>query len=434
MLRRLFSNASKFRNCASGNIAILFGLAVMPIVLAAGSALDYSYAAMARTKLNSSADAAALAAVSQSMMHLSAAQAEASALSMFQADAGTITGVTLDSVLVSVSEAGGTRIAEVSYAARSATALLGIANIAYLGLGGQATASSTLPAYIDFYLLLDNTPSMGVAATTADISRMVNNTPDQCAFACHDLSDGNNYYNLAKKLGVAMRIDVVRTATQQLMDTATAYQSLANQFRVAIYTFGTSATAPGLTTVQTLTTNLAGAKKAASAIDLMTIPYQNYAYDTITNFGPVFTGLNKTISNPGNGSTASSRQKIVMFVSDGTADRALGSPPCSRPTTTGKDPKTGASYVRCQEPFDVSYCTTLKNRGIKVAVLYTTYLPLPTNAWYNNWIAPFQSQLATNMQSCASPGLFFEVNPSQGIAEAMLALFKEAMSQARLTH
>jgi hypothetical protein len=38
------------------------------------------------------------------------------------------------------------------------------------------------------------------------------------------------------------------------------------------------------------------------------------------------------------------------------------------------------------------------------------------------------------MQSCASPGLFFEVNPSQGIAEAMLALFKEAMSQARLTH
>jgi hypothetical protein len=99
----------------------------------------------------------------------------------------------------------------------------------------------------------------------------------------------------------------------------------------------------------------------------------------------------------------------------------------------GSDPQTGKNYVRCQEPLNVSYCTTLKNRGVKVAVLYTTYLPLPTNAWYNTWIAPFASQIATNMQSCASPGLYFEVSPSQGISDAMNALFKKAVAQARLT-
>jgi hypothetical protein len=45
-----------------------------------------------------------------------------------------------------------------------------------------------MPLYIDFYLLLDNSPSMGVGATPADVAKMVNNTPDACAFACHDTS------------------------------------------------------------------------------------------------------------------------------------------------------------------------------------------------------------------------------------------------------
>jgi hypothetical protein len=54
---------------------------------------------------------------------------------------------------------------------------------------------------------------MGVAATPADVAKMVANTPDQCAFACHDLSTApNDYYSKAKSLGVTMRIDVLRTA------------------------------------------------------------------------------------------------------------------------------------------------------------------------------------------------------------------------------
>jgi hypothetical protein len=71
---------------------------------------------------------------------------------------------------------------------------------------------------------------------------------------------------------------------------------------------------------------------------------------------------------------------------------------------------------------------------VQIAVLYTTYLPLPTNAWYNQWIAPFSSQISTNMQSCASPGLYFEVSPTQGISDAMTALFEKTVEQARLTH
>jgi hypothetical protein len=88
--------------------------------------------------------------------------------------------------------------------------------------------------------------------------------------------------------------------------------------------------------------------------------------------------------------------------------------------------------VRTIQPIDPSYCTAIKNRGIQIAVLYTTYLPLPTNAFYNSYVDPFVSSINPTMQSCASPGLFFEVSPTQGIAQAMIALFQKAVANAHI--
>ena len=48
----------------SGNVAILFGIACIPVVSAAGCAVDYSMATRMRAKLQSAADAASVAAVS----------------------------------------------------------------------------------------------------------------------------------------------------------------------------------------------------------------------------------------------------------------------------------------------------------------------------------------------------------------------------------
>jgi len=96
---------------------------------------------------------------------------------------------------------------------------------------------------------------------------------------------------------------------------------------------------------------------------------------------------------------------------------------CTKATTGG----------RCQEPIDTSFCKPLKDKGIKIAVLYTTYLPLPNNSWYNSWIKPFQSQIPTKMAECASPGLYFEVTPTDGIAQAMNALFLKVIRMPRIT-
>ena len=425
----------QFCGAKRGNVMLTFALTLVPLMGAVGAAVDYSRANNFRSQLQAAADAAAVGSVAKSSPAMAAAGSMSSdgaipagvtdALKIFNAQLiGKTAWFTNLTSSATVAKTNGTVTSVVNFSANVPTTVMGVFGKNNVTVTGTAKAATGMATYIDFYLLLDNTPSMGVGATTADINTMVNNTSDKCAFACHDLSASpNDYYSKAKSLGVTMRIDVLRTATQQLMDTAKATENFANQFRMAIFTFGTSCTNTGFSTVQTLTSNLTTAKTAAGNIDLMTIPYQGYNNDQCTNFDDVLSDVNSAIPAPGTGTTAASPQKYLFFVSDGVAD-ANNPTSCSKPLTGG---------TRCQEPIDTASCTTIKNRGIKIAVLYTTYLPLPTNAWYNSWIAPFQSEIPTKMQSCASPGLYFEVSPSQGISDAMNALFKKAVSQAHLT-
>ena len=423
----------QFRRDSSGNVAIIFALALVPLIGFVGAGVDYSVANKIRTKLLAAADAASISAIAKASSGMTSAASmtgdgpvtsgSGDAVKFFKAEIQSDGGYTLDSVTAEVTKTGSTVTATVKFAASVPTSLVGLLGFSSIPIGGTASAANNLPVFIDFHLLLDNTPSMGVGATPADVATMVANTSDKCAFACHDKSDSNNYYKLAKKLGVTMRIDVLRTATQQLMDTAAQTAAFSNQFRMAIYTFGAKAEATGLTTISALTSNLSSAKAQANAIDLMTIPYQNYNSDQQTDFDSVLTAVNKAITTPGTGTSSASPQKVLFFVSDGVAD-AYNPSGCSQKTTSGG---------RCQEPIDTSFCKTIKDRGIKIAVLYTTYLPLPTNSWYQTWIAPFAGKIGSTMEACASPGFYFEVSPTDGISQAMSALFQKAVAQARLT-
>jgi hypothetical protein len=351
------------------------------------------------------------------------------ATNIFNGNMAGVTGYTLNSMTPAVTKTGSAITSNVVFSADVPTAFLGVMGKSSMTVGGSSTSTVSMPLYIDFHLLLDNSPSMGVGATPADVATMVTHTSDSCAFACHDLNDPNNYYNLAKSLGVTTRIDVLRQATQNLMDTAAATQTYTSQFRMAIYDFGGSSNTQGLRALFALSSSLSAAKTAAGNIDLMTVNGQNNNGDQDTGFTAIFPAINTLITTPGPG-TSASPQKFLFFVSDGVADEANNN--CIKPTTGG----------RCQSPIDPRLCTTIKSRGVKIAVLYTTYLALPTNSWYNTWIAPFNlgpygpspnSQIALNMASCASPGLFFEVSPTQGISSAMNALFQKAVAEAHIS-
>lgn len=406
-----------------GSYAVIFAIALTPIIVAIGAAIDFSNVIAVKARLSNVADAAALAGVAYQTTQPSAAVAKTQVNNMFNGALSTYTGAISKTVATTVTDTAAGRTIVVNYTGVVSTYFMGIVGINTVNVSGSATAAAGLPTYIDFYLLLDNSPSMGVGATPTDIAKMVNNTSDKCAFACHDLSNKNSYYKKAKSLGVTMRIDVVRTATQSLMDTAKNTAAVADQFRVAIYSFGASATNIGLTTIAPLTSNLSNAKSQAAALDLMTVPNNNYNNDQHTPFDTIIPAMNAAIPTPGTGEANSTPQKVMFFVSDGVADQYLPVG-CTRPTTGG----------RCQQPITVSLCTAIKNRGIKIAVLYTTYQPLPTNDWYNTWIGPFAGTIGTLMKSCASPGLYFEVSPTDGISEAMAALFQRAIASPRITN
>jgi Flp pilus assembly protein TadG len=432
----------RFARDRRGNIAVIFAFCCVPLITVVGCAVDYARATQIRSKLQAAADAASVGSVAKASPAFVAAGSMTSdgaipagvtdANNIFNANMTNQTGYTLGSITPTVVKSGSTVTSTVSFSASINTMFLGVIGKTALSVSGTSTSTASMPLYVDFYLLLDNSPSMGVAATPADVTKMVNNTSDKCAFACHDYNDANNYYNLAKTLGVTTRIDVLRSATQSLMDTAGATQTYSNQFRMAIYDFGASSKTIGLRALFSLSASLSSAKTAAGGIDLMGVFGNNDSYtaDKDTQFSTVFPAISSAISAPGAG-TSASPMKYLFFVSDGVADEYNTG--CTKPTVSGG---------RCQSPIDVSLCTTIKSRGIKIAVLYTTYLQLPTNSWYMTYIDPFNkgpfgpspnSEIAQNMQSCASPGLYFEVSPTQGISDAMNALFKKAVADARIS-
>ncbi|HWU65175.1 MAG TPA: pilus assembly protein [Ensifer sp.] len=427
-----------FLNDRSGNFGIMTALLIVPIIGVAGLAVDFTNALTVKSKLQGAGDAAALAAIATSSPGVQAAFAmngngtipiaESDAKAFFRAQLQNVSGYTIDAVDASIVKTGNQITSVVNYKATVTTLLSQVLGHPIVQVAGHATATYETAMYRNFYLLLDNTPSMGVAATPSDIDTMVNNTPDKCAFACHVVkSDGtedpSSYYTLAKNLGVTTRINVVAKATAALMDEARNDRQNVNQYRMGVYTFGQKAETAGLSEVVAPTTDLVTAKTSASKIDLMSIPYQGYNDDQLTSFDSALTQLALKMGTAGDGTSLNSPQKIIYMVSDGVGDS-------NKPTSCTKQL---ADATRCQEPIDTRICDTLKKQGYTIAILYTTYLPLPTNDWYNTWISPFQSQIGTNMKTCASPGLYFEVSPTQGISDAMSALFKKIVSMPRLT-
>ncbi len=417
-------------------MATMMGLTAIPLIFAVGAGVDYGTANMAKAKLDAVADTAALAAVDHQAITGTPAAAQTTAQNSFNAQAVNLPNVTVSNLSATVTDSTTGRTAVVSYTATKSNTFMGIFGYPSTAITGSSTAQAGLTTNIDFYLLLDNSPSMNIAATSAGITAMVAATSAQggCAFACHESDPsadnlgnpgGEDNYTLAQKLGVVTRMQNLASATQSLMSSASSMEGSNNQqYQMAIYTFNNSS----LNTIQLLTSNLANAQTAAANINVEEVYSNNWLTktnqnnDTDTNFESAMSAINTIMPLPGTGTPASTPQEVLFIVSDGVDDEVASS--CSQ----------SLDGNRCQQPFNTTWCTTVKNRGIQIAVLYTDYLPLPTNSWYNNWIAPFQNQIAPNMESCASPGMFFSVTTDGDITAAMQTLFQQAVAAARLTH
>jgi Flp pilus assembly protein TadG len=413
------------------NVALIFALSAAPAIFLTGMGVDYTLASGRQAQLNSIADAAALTAITPAMLSQTGSAVTTAVANSFNAQASAIPNISYDpaNVKVTMKTVGAKRVVSVSYTAASQNTFPNVLGQTTIPIAGSSQATAGLAPNIDFYLLLDDSPSMAIAATQAGIATMVANTSSQggCAFGCHEThpsSDGlgnpggEDNYALARNLGVTLRIDLLRQAAQNLMSTAqTTETSNHAQYRMATYTFDVA-----LNKVGALTSNLSSAASSAGNVNLLQVYSNNWLTasnsnnDADTNYDAAMTGLNSAMPNPGSGTgvAGDSPQEVMFLVTDGVEDESV-------------------SGGRQQSLINTNLCTTIKNRGVRIAVLYTTYLPLPTNSWYNSYISGFQPNIGPTLASCASPGLYFQVQTGGDISAALSNLFQLAVQSAYLS-
>jgi len=188
---RLRALISSFLADARGNVAVITALSALPIISAIGCVVDYSMATTIKTKLQAAADAATLAAVSANSPLVATAKAMTGngavsngatyTQNFFDSNLSSSpanTGYSSPTRTATVTKSGTTVSATLSFTAQVPTFFLGIIGHPTIALTGQSTSSYTLPSYIDFYLMLDVSGSMGMPSTTAEMTRLQSVNPD----------------------------------------------------------------------------------------------------------------------------------------------------------------------------------------------------------------------------------------------------------------
>lgn len=455
MLRLL----SRFLSATKGNVAMMFGLTAVPLIFGLGMGVDYSSAAQRRLRINAIADATALFAVTPTQLALPNATVHASAVALFEAQVTGMYGVqytpgTVNVTITPSTNANGgiTRSVTVSYTALSTNAFGGILGVKTIAIGGISASNGSFAPNIDFYLMIDDSPSMAIGATTTDMNNLMALTQSQggCAFGCHESNakqydtglgnpGGEDNYALAKSQNppITLRIDVVNNAVQQMIKAAQTPPSGVT-YRMGSYTFDyfVNQLAPSLSgaafdptnsTQQRVENNLSDVKTLTANLNVVTVFKPGWITSSIndneadTNFGLALNDMNSIIPKPGNGTIAlgDTPQAVLFIVSDGVVDEPNGS--------------VGSRIISAIN-LHQDLCTTIKNRGIRIAFLYTTYVPIPSNYFYNDYVAPFQSSIGSPYaQACASPGLYTEVDSNGDIVSALQNLFNAATKTAHLT-
>lgn len=414
-IRHALSSVADFCANRRGNVGLLFAFTLPIILVGAGGAIDYSLRNDAYTKLMSCADEAALAAVSLQGLSNSQADAQAASLDFFRSTCPTgaaqLADVSLQKAGADVSDANGSRVASVSFIASRQTQFLQLIGIATLPIVGTSVAkggSSSTP-YIDFYALLDNSPSMGLGATDSDQTRLQALTPDQCAFACHIAGSATDYYSIARANAIDLRIDVLRSSWIKLVKQAKNSSSF-EKFRFAAYTFNTASYL-----ILALTGDYSSVLDSAKAIDLEIVPSTGPGS---THTDDVLVDMVPNIPVAGDGSSADKSRKYLIFVTDGVQDF---------------DDMTTYDGHRTQA-ITSSRCEAFKNRGVQVAVIYTTYLAMSAGR-YQRLVQPIADRISPSLAACASSGLYFQATSPADIASAFNAIYANATrTVSRLTN
>jgi hypothetical protein len=236
---------------------------------------------------------------------------------------------------------------------------------------------------------------------------------------------------------IQLRLDAVGYAVTQLFITANNSEKVTNQFRIGLYPF-----IQYLYSYFPLTSSINGSTTNSSTINYAAANLATLL-DTNTNsnlgsggthIDTALNSINSLITSVGDGSTSNNTLPYVFLITDGTQDNQTKGVPNG--SWSGSNHATVLSDTANSYP---NACTTLKNRGIIVSVLYIPYQQInPVNSSFagdeddyaNNNIP----NIPPSLQACASPNFFFTANTPADITSALNAMFQQSLVTAHITN
>ena len=433
-----------FLRAQSGNVTLLFGLALVPLLGFVGLAVDYSQAAQMHSVLDNIADSAALAAVSKGSINPNQTAAQQIAAAQTYAkkvfdDQVAARGLSVTSSQAFAVNPTGALQVKVTYTAASPAPFGKLFGYAEYAIGGTATAEGGTPRYIDIYVLVDSSTSMGVGATLADQLKMANTAGVGCMVACHQ--SGTDA--LARSAGANLRFDVIQGAVRQVIAEARATMATTRAvIRFGVYTFATD-----FKTEVDMTSNYNNINLAVNNMQLA-------GSHAGTNTYKALNSLYAKIGSVGDGYTPSTPLSFVILATDGTGNATDNSPTAWFPSPDFYPPY---SLTPAGMPFphavpnpanpemdiqgvDPAWCQKFKDKNVDVMTLVTPYvLPTPANGgnaadaadlrtiYIRDVIAPI---IPDQMKACASgPANFYSASSPAEINAAMISLFKNATTK-----
>ena len=156
LVPRLHRVVRGFCRAQSGNVAVIFGIAIIPLMVGIGAAIDYSRANSVRADLQAALDSTALM-LSKEAASDTSAQLQANALKYFTANFNR-PGTTIGSISVNYATTGGTQIV-VNGTVNVPTDFMQIFGVNSIPVGGSSTVKWGM-SRLRVALVLDNTGSM----------------------------------------------------------------------------------------------------------------------------------------------------------------------------------------------------------------------------------------------------------------------------------
>ncbi len=258
---------------------------------------------------------------------------------------------------------------------------------------------------------------------------------------------------------IQLRADAVGYAVTTLLSTANTTETnngVSNEFAVALFPFiqnlctasnnSSNSCAVGLTSSLTGSTITNFAQQLANLLDTG----QNATLGSGgTHFENALSQMNSFITSVGTGVSSRNALPYVFIITDGSQDYQTqsggnwGSQNWS--SSTNVPFQNSATVLPTYSPNDqtgglnsTNYCTTMKNRGITVAILYIPYGTIQDPN--SNFASDEDGYANANiqnipgaLQSCASSGFFYTASTPTDIQNALLAMFEQAVSTAHIT-